>query len=190
MIEINLYRLRIGTYTHKQRRNRKCLEKFGYPDHLSTRAREKLKSWLFIFVQIVLISAFIPYFGEKLSFSSQQQNCVASKTMCQLVGAMGGQIVKKEDTPQLLPSLIFQKVTKKQTCNKKAKSMHGNKQAVKMGIKNMHLNIRSLGNKVFEIKNIVKEHRPHILGLSECELKKGGGLFDESKLKIPISQLC
>ena len=49
----------------------------------------------------------------------------------------------------------------------------------------MHLNIRSLGNKVFEVKNIIKEHTPHILGLSECEIRKVGGKYDESKLKIP-----
>ena len=49
----------------------------------------------------------------------------------------------------------------------------------------MHLNIRFLNLKMFEVKNVVKEHRPHILGLSECELKKLGGIFDESKLKVP-----
>ena len=49
----------------------------------------------------------------------------------------------------------------------------------------MHLNIRSLVNKVCELKVIVKEHTPHILGVSECELKKVNGQFDEEKLKIP-----
>ena len=38
------------------------------------------------------------------------------------------------------------------------------------GIVNMHLNIRSLKNKMHEIKNVVKEFGPHMLGLSECEL--------------------
>ena len=49
----------------------------------------------------------------------------------------------------------------------------------------MHLNIRSLRNKVPEIKNIVKEHSPHIFGISECELKKVQNEYDETKLKIP-----
>ena len=49
----------------------------------------------------------------------------------------------------------------------------------------MHLNIRSVKNKIFEVKNILKEHKPHILGLSECELKKENNQFDESLLKIP-----
>ena len=62
--------------------------------------------------------------------------------------------------------------------------MNGNSSVVR-GIKNMHLNIRSLRNKVFEIKHIVKQHKPHILGLSECELRKVNGHFDENKLKVP-----
>ena len=53
------------------------------------------------------------------------------------------------------------------------------------GIKNMHLNIRSLSNKVYEVKRIVNLHKPHILGVSECELRKKNGFFDESKLKVP-----
>ena len=47
------------------------------------------------------------------------------------------------------------------------------------------MNIRSLGNKIAEVKNIVREHNPHVLGLSECELRKVGNMFDESKLKVP-----
>ena len=33
----------------------------------------------------------------------------------------------------------------------------------------MHLNLRSLRNKVFEV---IKDNNPHILRISECELKK------------------
>ena len=43
----------------------------------------------------------------------------------------------------------------------------------------------SLRNKVFEVKNIVKEHSPHILGLSECELRKVGRQYDVTKLMVP-----
>ena len=36
------------------------------------------------------------------------------------------------------------------------------------------------------MKNIVQQpNPPHILGLSECELKKMEGQFDESRLKVP-----
>ena len=47
----------------------------------------------------------------------------------------------------------------------------------------MHLNIRSLRYKISEIKRLVKEHNPHILGLSEVELKVEN--IDEKSLKIP-----
>ena len=53
----------------------------------------------------------------------------------------------------------------------------------------MHVNIRSLGNKVFEVKNIVKEHNPHIIGVSECELRKIAGVYDETRLKCQDTEL-
>ena len=49
----------------------------------------------------------------------------------------------------------------------------------------MHLNIRSLTNKVSEVKNLIKQHSPNILGLSECELRKVDNHYDEARLKIP-----
>ena len=65
-----------------------------------------------------------------------------------------------------------------------ARYVNGNIQN-KKGITNLHLNIRSLKNKVSEVKNIVKEHHPHIFGLSECELRKVDNRLDEKSLKIP-----
>ena len=53
---------------------------------------------------------------------------------------------------------------KKQTPNFLAKYVNGNR---KKGIINLHLNIRSLKNKIAEIKHLVKEHTPHVFGLSE-----------------------
>ena len=49
--------------------------------------------------------------------------------------------------------------------NFEARYKHGNIQ--KKGILNMHLNIRSLKNKLCEVKNVIKQHSPYILGLSE-----------------------
>ena len=76
----------------------------------------------------------------------------------------------------------FQAWGRKQTKNSLAKYVNGNR--VK-GIYNAHLNIRSLKNKVIEVKNLIKQHSPNILGLSECELRKVNNIFDEQKLKIP-----
>jgi hypothetical protein len=80
----------------------------------------------------------------------------------------------------------YQILGKKETSNFLAKYLHGNK---KKGILNMHLNIRSLNNKVGEIKKIIKEQSPHIFGLSECELRKVNNLYDETRLKIPGYQV-
>ena len=58
----------------------------------------------------------------------------------------------------------------------------GNIRKIK-GILNMHLNIRSLRYKVLEVKNIIKENNPTLIGLSECELFKDK--IDDKILKIP-----
>ena len=52
-----------------------------------------------------------------------------------------------------------------------ARYINGNIQKQK-SILNMHLNIQSLKNKIYEVNNLIKEHDPHIFGLSECELNK------------------
>ena len=63
-----------------------------------------------------------------------------------------------------------------------ARYQNGNIQK-KKGILNMHINVRSLRNKVFEVKNAIKQHNPHIIGISEAELTKDRMV--EKRLKIP-----
>ena len=72
--------------------------------------------------------------------------------------------------------------TGRETGNFWAKYLHGNIRHAQ-GVHNMHLNIRSLKNKVGEIKNIISGEKPTILGLSECELRKEN--IDLKNLKIP-----
>ena len=69
-----------------------------------------------------------------------------------------------------------------ETGNFWARYLHGNINQVK-GVHNMHLNIRSLRYKVSEIKNLIYNEKPTILGLSECELKKE--TLDPRSLKVP-----
>ena len=52
-----------------------------------------------------------------------------------------------------------------------ARYVHGNKKCER-GIKNCHLNIRSILNKISEVRFIIKQQSPHIIGFSECELRK------------------
>ena len=69
---------------------------------------------------------------------------------------------------------------KSETWNFKARYLHGN---IKRGVVNMHINIRSLYNKMGEVKNLVKQEKPHILGISEAELKSSHHSL--STLKLP-----
>ena len=83
--------------------------------------------------------------------------------------------------------LQFRAKGRKQTANFLAKYVNGNRMK---GIYNAHLNIRSLINKVGEIKNIINQHRPNIFGLSECELRKVNNTFDEINLKYLAIKFC
>ena len=75
----------------------------------------------------------------------------------------------------------YRKIGKKCTSNFLARYTYGNR--MEKGLKNVHVNIRSLKYKIQEVKNIVQNNSPHILGLSEAELKKS--TTDISALKIP-----
>ena len=73
----------------------------------------------------------------------------------------------------------FRVIGVKHTSNYQARMLHGN---IKKGIINMHVNIRSIYNKMSEVKNLLKKENPHILGISEAELKKN---HDINTLKVP-----
>ena len=120
-----------------------------------------------IFLQITVLS--VAVFSSSFSSSDVQDNPNSSHLKIPLNCQKHEYFVK----------------SKNQTNNSVAKYINGNRQRERKGVKNLHLNIRSLTNKVTEVKNIIKEQRPHIFGLSECELRKSGRQYDESKLKIP-----
>ena len=61
-----------------------------------------------------------------------------------------------------------------------ARIVNGN---IKKGVVNIHINIRSMYNKMSEVKNLIKKESPHILGISETELRKSHHSLDS--LKVP-----
>ena len=69
---------------------------------------------------------------------------------------------------------------KKRTINFQVKCAHGN---IGRGVVNIYLNVRSLYNKMSEIKSFVVKKTPHILAISENELSKSG--HHEQSLEIP-----
>ena len=75
---------------------------------------------------------------------------------------------------------IFITLSRKSTSNFKARYLHGN---IGRGVKNVHINVRSLYNKVGEVQNFINQEKPHIIGVSEAELLRAH--HSEGALKIP-----
>ena len=161
MIEINLYRSRIGLFNNTGGSISAKASKFN-----SCLKSRNIKCGIAIF------SGILTLIGLVLLCSSSQDAGKYSLGSKQA----GGQPWSSSTQSKLL----FQKKGKHQTNNFQAKYLHGN---IKRGIKNIHVNIRSIYNKMSEVKQLVKNEKPHILGISEAELRKRSHSLD--KLKVP-----
>ena len=154
MIEIDLYRIRIGKFQQKtQVKIRKV--------HNEINSHGDFKSLL---IKIVLLLAVLVASSEgvetKIKYSSEKMKNIYP-------------------CPHLKPPSLggrthfqwkqFRTESNNQTKNKQAKIIHGN---IKRGIINMHVNIRSIYNKLSEVKNLIHKEKPHILGVLEADLKK------------------
>ena len=180
MIELSLYRNRIGTFYphgHSKNRTRICSKQFDN------------KTGVYILPITLVVCKLI-----LIASISQPASCHCHE--------LNKNVLAAEPPGWVLSTRLFLQTSlgmkyglrvaqlseqyttwgKKQTRNFLAKYLNGNRSK---GIVNAHLNIRSLNNKVIEVKNIIKQHNPNILGLSESELKKVNGVFDVEKLKIP-----
>ena len=167
MIDINIYRVRIG---HFDLREKKKNIQSGRRYYMKSR-RSGSKSLHSVFIAILLLAAVVDgrnisswFFGKKAPIHSIADSVLLSPSLF-------GQFV-------VLPN---QGQGFKMNSNFWARYVYGNKSIVK-GIKNYHLNIRSLSKKISEVKYVIKNENPHLLGLSECELRKP---FDEKILKVP-----
>ena len=184
MIDINLYRSRIGSFSQNGRKSRikldKILRRYCTGDD---KTGKLLLSILQVASKIVLILALLhpgwqQYYDITPQSSTAQSACWVLPATAYPQTSLG--MVAWSRSAQT--GLQFQAWGRKQTKNFLAKYVNGNR--VK-GIYNAHFNIRSLKNKVIEVKNLIKQHSPNILGLSECELRKVNNMFDEQILKIP-----
>ena len=169
MIDIVIYRNRIGTFQQRL--------KIRKLDKVSKNAR-KVKSChnpnpLFLAKLVVLL-----FILGKLSLVSDYFHTPHNPVLCQYQQPSQLEHFKMGNTLQ------YPYLPKKTGGNFYARYTYGNRGVKNRGVKNMHLNIRSLGNKMSEIKNLIREHKPHVFGLSETEIKKNQKHFDEDKLKI------
>ena len=179
MIDINLYIHRIGLFNPKSAVKRlKDFKICGNQD--SRHFGRNLLGGICSLAKVILLLALLGPACLPLSPVTAAPGtppgccpCLSSSSPSRLSG---------DPSSELAPRKYFVITGKKETKNFLAKYVNGNR---KKGILNLHLNIRSLKNKVPEVKNLIKEHNPDILGLSECELRKIGGQFNETQLKVP-----
>ena len=187
MIDINSYRIRIGSFSQKSsKKKEKFMKMFGSrvtPNYNSS------GEMVFVGVKhifmFVLILALLPPGCRQSPCEASEYQDPSSATSVHLILKITAYLQTGLGilwTEAVEPGLQFQARGKQESKNFLAKYINGN---IRKGIINMHLNIRSLNNKVFEVKNFIKQKSPHIFGLSECELKKINNFYDESRLKIP-----
>ena len=200
MIDIILYRHRIGLFGPRIRSRKFKLQTKN--EKVNNSPGQNVFYFLKVFIKIILIASFLSSFPT-LNYNPHEYRHYDHSTELtygrdggpgdeQLDGVLRGQVGWDHGHGELLlggvgPAQLGQPVltvSRKLTPNFKARYTYGNKISQK-GIINMHLNIRSLTNKVPLLKILCNEHSPHIFGISECELKKVNGQFDEEKLKIP-----
>ena len=178
MIDIDLYRIRIGTFSPKKGNKKTILSSFdNVPDDKSG---VKILSGLQFILKIILIVSFLPVWYTDVNLGKQTLD-TGDPPVQHVLGHQHLGV----DSP--LPRLI-RTFSDQLKPNFQARYKYGNISKIK-GLKNIHLNIRSLAQKMTEVKNIIQEQKPHIFGLSECELKKIDGNFDEEKLKVPGYEL-
>ena len=199
MVDISLYRCRIGLFSQKSRK-RKFLYRDFNCDRKNCIEKQAFSCCGAIF-KICLLLAFLavspdPPLSQSLSTSNltiysipqliSDGQMMATPALFSLVIFSQPQLISdgqmlRSCTQTVIPTaqiqLQYQTRGKKLSSNFLAKYRNGNRS--KKGIHNMHLNIRSLSNKMSEVKNLLKEHNPHIFGISECELRKIQGIYDE-----------
>ena len=155
MIGIDLYRNRIGSFLPSMQKTNKKFRRMnigGNNGKTGKRIKCGLLLRLLLFISVMVAT------NEGFRQDKLFENVIKSNLN---IPAAGGET-----------SLHWRKLittSKDQTTNKRAKILHGN---IKRGIINMHVNIRSLYNKMSEVKNLIQKQKPHILGISEANLKK------------------
>ena len=178
MIDINMYRCRIGSFIQKIG-NRKYLYRKEYHYRNSWNENQAGKNILTttkIAMKVVLI--FVLLSG---SWGTAPPEAGVGDALHGCEHFHHGYSGQVENVAWDTERVCYFRRGKRASFNFLARYKHGNRK--QKGILNLHLNIRSLKYKVSEVKNIVKEHSPKIVGLSECELKKEN--VDVASLKVP-----
>ena len=173
-----LYRIRIGTFQQRIKRKKGKAGKIKRRNSSKIARLAGTKKFMKLALNLLL---FLALYGNQ--YDDLASTCWMPSTQsgwggvnfnanCLGEAAVGGEPVLK------LSEYIV--LGRNQTSNFMARYLHGN---IRRGVVNMHVNIRSLYNKMGEVKNLVKQEKPHILGISESELRRNH--HDINSLKIP-----
>ena len=178
MIDIIQYRKSIGSFRQKIRskKGKYCKNKWAKQDY-GLLLTFKITC---VVMKVWMIFVLVAGLGSDVTVLDQDNVRLQAGPQVQLEHWQGGCHSvggERHGTEQV----CFLRQGKLKTSNFLARYINGN--IGPKGIKNLHLNIRSLKFKVSEVRNLIKEHAPHILGLSECELKRE--TISETALKIP-----
>ena len=154
MIDISTYRSRIGLFGQKPKNvSFKNLQQFQSTSYSYRCGQATFGTTKSIMKIILLFSLLYP-----TCYSSSQYPCLPP-TPCTRLPAPSSQTsaglsCQVRVSPQQLQ--YYRKYGKKQTANFLSRYINGNIAPSPRGIKNSHLNIRSLAKKVFEVKNIIE----------------------------------
>ena len=183
MIDINLYRSRIGGFNQCGRNSKLKLNKiFRRQCTGDDKTGVLILSILQVAVKLVLIVILMqPGCHQPCNLDPAQASGWVLPTTANLQPRLG--MTAWSISGGNIQQTVYN--SREPKGNFYARYTNGNRQHNRKGIRNMHLNIRSLGNKISEIKILIKEHKPHIFGISETQLKKIQNEYDEARLRIP-----
>ena len=202
MIEIELYRSRIGAFNLLTIRIQKLfynvlnrIWKTTFSQSLAASIAKLSPSYWITLILIVGVFAFSCYLILKVHCGEEtaRVQCSHGKYNCQqdewfiLKNMFNSTLTLTISRYQSMKhfaiarqGLQYRCLSKLMESNFKAKYLYGN---IDRGLKNIHINVRSLYNKITELKTFMLKEKPHILGVSEAELLKD--FHSEAKLKIP-----
>ena len=159
-ISLQVYRSRIGTFLSTRK-------KLTSMKSESTKSRSWYPETIFIFLVVFIgLASYVNVYHHK--HLSQLQLHVPR--YCQQVGTMAGACLVSDNTNHNLDRPC--RITSKQR-NFLAKIVNGNRGSRGPGLKCLHWNKGPsfLHNKHDEIETIIASHHPHILGLSEANIR-------------------
>ena len=174
MVDIETFRIRIGRFCQSARCKRN-----SYFKKIDRNYQAKT-----IYQAFKVLQVLVKFYSIAVILSNQGDSSSKFEFSNPAVGLVHAELRQGEASGLVWGQLDSKTAPREVTVNFQARYKYGNKENMK-GLRNFHLNIRSLANKISEVKNIVKEHQPHVLGISECELRKHENRFDENKLKVP-----